>query len=70
MGSGSEALRYWAEQISTDWEQIGSWAQRVFTGHRVGAVVFLMSTITVLAAVLFFYARPVGSPGESQEATK
>jgi hypothetical protein len=59
MGSGSEALRYWAEHISTDWEQIGSWAQRVFVGKRIGAVVLLTSTITVLAGVLFSLYRTV-----------
>jgi len=59
MGARNEVLGHWAELISTDWEQIRSWPQGVFTGQWIAAVALLSSTIAVLAAVLFSLSKAV-----------
>lgn len=61
MEARSEVLGHWAEQISTDWEQTRSWAQRIFSRERIGSVVLLGSTVAILVAILFSLYRAVQS---------
>jgi hypothetical protein len=54
MGAKSEVLGHWLEEISTDWEQIRSWAQSLLTRERIAGIALLASTVTLWAALLFY----------------
>lgn len=53
MRANGQVLRHWAEGVSTDWEQIRSWAKRILTRKRVADIALLSTTVAILAVILF-----------------
>jgi hypothetical protein len=52
MGARSEVLGHWVEEISTDWEQVKSWALSLLTRETVASIVLLASTVALWAVLL------------------
>ena len=54
MGVRSEVLGHWIEEITADWEQIRSWAERVFTKESIADIALLLFTLTFWAVLVFY----------------
>ena len=59
MRANTEILRHWAEEISTDWEQLRSWSERAFTKEKIAEMSVLLSTLTLWAVLLFLLYKQV-----------
>jgi len=57
MRAASEVLGDWIEEITADWEQIRSWAERVFTKERIADIALLLFTLALWAVLLFYLYR-------------
>ena len=53
------ALRTVDHEIHLGWEHVREWAKSVFTKERIADVTVVVSTVTVLAVMLFALTRAV-----------
>ena len=54
-----EALRTVDHEIHLGWQHVREWAARVFTKQMIADVTVVVSTVTVLAVMLFVLNRAV-----------
>jgi len=54
-----EALRTVDHEIHLGWQHVREWAARVFTKEMIADVTVVVSTVTVLAVMLFVLNRAV-----------
>lgn len=52
-----EVARHWGEGISTDWEQLRSWSDRVFTREKTAEMGALLATLALWAVLLISLYR-------------
>jgi hypothetical protein len=55
----SDVLRTVDQEIQLGWQRSRDWADRVFTRERIADITMVVSTVTILAAVLFVLSRAV-----------
>jgi len=54
-----ETLRTVDHEIHLGWQHVREWAERVFTKEMIADVTVVVSTVTILAALLFALNRAV-----------
>jgi hypothetical protein len=54
-----DALRTVDHEIHLGWQHVQDWAEGVFTKERIAGVTVVLSTVAILAVMLFVFNRAV-----------